>query len=148
MLENVKTGPAALNTHHRAYVVAQETLLLEDLRQNLLLPSVESCIKVLDERRKVTIFIRQKQRWYYVDRIELWSAKFCLKAGTTTLAVHGGRYKTSETGRFFHMSEENCLMCEGPCGRHHILDCKNRTRSLTHYTIHVCELLAFWRIYP
>jgi hypothetical protein len=33
-----------------------------------------------------------------------------------------------------------CMLCEGPRGRHHILDCKNRTRSLTDCTIHVWAL--------
>jgi hypothetical protein len=112
-----------------------------DFWQNLLLTSVSPVTEWWIKEDKVTISIRQIQWRAGSGRKHIVSDIFCEswhhRIGSPLLSSSQDLTQSVPY-----------VCCEGLCGTHQILGCKNRTRSLTDYTIHVCELFVLWKIHP
>ena len=117
------------------YELSRETMLLEDLRLQLLLPSTPAYETVVLEhqRKKSEIW----ENFYTTDAMTKhdWKeANYDMRHLVTRLAVHGFHFKMCRTEHFHEPTADcKCLLCDTTCGRYHILECRNRPGSLIKY---------------
>ena len=117
------------------YELTRETMLLEDLRLQLLLPSTPAYEKAVADHRRKKAEIQED--FYTTDAMtnDDWKeADYELRHIVTRFAVHGFHFKICRTGNF-HEPRADCVcsLCENECGKYHVLDCKNRIDSLTKF---------------
>lgn len=118
-----------------AYVMARETFLLDDLRLQHLLSATPAMQSVIEERKE-----KERMIWpdfYTTDAMmdRRWAeAEFTMRHIVTRLAVHGFHHHVC-VKKVFHEPTTECVCeeCGGKCSRYHILECKNRQHSLSHY---------------
>lgn len=120
------------------YELAREPYFIEELRQQLLLPSTESYQNLIQELK-----CKKEEIWtefYSTDAMlcSKWkSANYDLRHTMTRYATHGFHHKICSNQKF-HQPDINCMckLCFKHCDRYHAQQCKMRTMSLTKF----CEV--------
>lgn len=138
-LESIKSrylkralGLSKYSLSRYAYELARETFFLEDLRLRMLLPATESYKKVVEERRQKRKEITED--FYSTNAMiqrDWTNAGYDTRWLTTGLATHGYHHRVCATKRY-HSASEMCIceLCGAQCGRYHILECRQRVKSI------------------
>ena len=111
--------------------LTKEPFLIEELRLQLDQPSTRSYDLTLNElqRKKAVIWLD----FYSTGAMttEDWKqTNYKLRHLVTRMAVYGFHHKICAT-KYFHEPGPDCVceLCDTPCARYHVLECKNRGRT-------------------
>ena len=141
-LENLKArflkralGLSKYTASRLVYVLARETLLLDDLRLKLLLPCTESLQVILRELEAKRDGIPAE--FYITDAMtsDHWKcAGYDMGHIVTRFAVHGFHHGICKT-KCYHQPGRDCVCerCGKPCDTYHAMNCQNRGESLTQF---------------
>jgi hypothetical protein len=119
-----------------AYTMAREPFLVEELRNDLLLPSTDAFKTLMDKRRQ-----KQDNIWWefysteaMIDR-DRKKSNYNLRHTTTRFATHGFHRKICQKSNY-HTPKQNCIcrLSDRPCERYHIVARKKRVLSLMQYS--------------
>ena len=115
------------------YELAREPFFIEDLR--MMLPSTDSSNRLLQEREK-----KRREIWLDFYTTEAMTNRSWtntnqdLRHLVNSIAVHGYHHKICKI-KSFHDPGSNCAceLCDQPCDRYHVTNCKKRVKSLIEF---------------
>jgi hypothetical protein len=119
------------------YCMIECPLLVEQLKQKFNLPETPAYNKFYEQRLCELSSIPDE--FYNLDLFsnEEWKGpNFKSRHIYTRFAIHGFHGHMCKTKRFHANITDECIckLCELPCSRYHLKDCKKRTKTLTEYS--------------
>ena len=116
-----------------AYILAQESLFIEDIKLSFDLPATQAFTSVTEERQIKARQIPTEIMETEAMTTDTWKGpNFQLRHLYTRFAVHGFHGKICGDSTY-HDPRDNCIckLCHEPCPKYHLTHCKSRTLSLS-----------------
>ncbi|KAJ4449792.1 hypothetical protein ANN_01196 [Periplaneta americana] len=117
------------------YELMKERFFIEDIRTQLCMPNTPAYEKALEVLRGKKNAIWSE--FYITDAMTTrdWAnTNYELRHIVTRYAVHGFHHKICTTKRYHEPNDECvCELCQKPCGRYHVENCRESKTSLTNF---------------
>lgn len=125
-------GASKYTPSRMAYMLARETLFLEDMRYAMLLPATDPYKNVTNTRKQKEKQIEEE--FYSSDAMvnrEWTRSNQPQRRAIIGLATHGFHHKMCKNSKYHQPSDLcECKICEQKCERYHFKQCKRWTGSL------------------